>query len=123
MTQREFFTAITNANVSAELIEYAKSAIVKLDEKNEKKKNTVTKTQAANADMKNEILANMAAGTVYVASELATTYGVSTQKISALMKQLVETGAVIVSEVKVKGKGKVKGYSLSTVAEDTDATC
>ena len=123
MTQREFFTAITNANVSAELIDYAKAAIQKLDEKNEKKKNTQTKAQAANADMKNEILANMNAGTVYVASELAATYGVSTQKISALMKQLVETGAVMASEVKVKGKGKVKGYALTTVAEDTDATC
>ena len=35
MTNREFFTAIVSANVSDEITEFAKSALVKLDKKNE----------------------------------------------------------------------------------------
>ena len=47
-----------------------------------------------------------------VASTIATTLGISTQKVSALAKQLVESGKVVAEDVKVKGKGAVKGYKV-----------
>jgi DNA-binding IclR family transcriptional regulator len=49
-----------------------------------------------------------------VASEIATTLGISTQKASALCKLLANEGKVAVSEVKVKNKGAVKQYALVT---------
>ena len=39
---------------------------------------------------------------------------ISTQKTSALMRQLAQSGKVEVSEVKVKGSGIVKGYTIVT---------
>lgn len=118
MTNREFYTAVINANINDTLTEFAQNAIFALDKKNEKKRTTVSKAQAANADLKTAILGGMTVGTVYKASDLATAHDVSTQKISALMKQLVDEGKVVSSEVKEKGKGKVKGYALAVTAED-----
>jgi DNA-binding transcriptional regulator GbsR (MarR family) len=44
------------------------------------------------------------------ASEVAEKVGVSTQKASALLRQI---GGLEVTELKVKGKGKVKGYAIA----------
>jgi hypothetical protein len=56
-----------------------------------------------------------------VASALGAALGISTQKASALCKILVDGGELTVADVKVKGKGTVKCYSLATTDEvDTD---
>ena len=44
------------------------------------------------------------------ASEIAGKVEISTQKASALLRQI---DGLTVSELKVKGKGKVKGYALA----------
>lgn len=116
MTQREFFTAVISANISDSITEYATSAIAKIDEKNAKRKSTGTATQKANVAIKEAIVSAMEAGETYTASAIVALgiEGVtSTQKVSALMKQIAETGKVVVSEVKITGKGKVKGYTLA----------
>ena len=48
-----------------------------------------------------------------IASEIAVALEISTQKTSALCRQLVENGTLNAEDVKVKGKGKVKGYTLA----------
>lgn len=118
---REFYNAVIAANISADLTEYAQKLIDALDHKNAQRK--VSKSalahQAANADLKGAIVQALTDGQK-TAADLATALGVSTQKVSALARQLVEDGTITVDDVKVKGKGKVKGYALPTDDEDSE---
>lgn len=142
MTQREFYTLILNGtgtstdtvdgkkvsepvslydaegNLSEAVIDYAKSAIAALDEKNAKRKTSEaeTKRKAANSALATSILESLEKGRTYTASELAKTFGVSTQKITAIVKPLVADNALTVIEgYKPEGaKSKVKGYALPT---------
>jgi len=115
MTNRQFLTAIVEGKVTPEIVEYAKAQIVKLDEKNAKRRETGTANQRANEGIKEAILGAMEAGVTYTAAEIVA-LGIegiaSTQKVSPLMSQLSDAGKVTISEVKIKGKGKVKGYTL-----------
>lgn len=115
-TEREFLTAIVKGDFGTEFTDFAKARIAALDKKNAQRK--VSKSalahKAENDCFKSAILAALADGTTKKASDLATALNVSTQKISALAKQLVDCGAITVADVKVKGKGTVKGYTLVT---------
>lgn len=111
MTNREFFTAVINGTVSANEIDFAKAEIAKLDARNDKRRNTLTKEQIANESIKSEMLAVLE-GSPLVASEIAAKMGISTQKVSALAKQLVDCGSLKASDRKVKGKGTVKCYEV-----------
>lgn len=117
-TNREFLNAVIKADVSKDITEFAKAQIAALDKKNANRK--VSKSalahKAENDGVKSAILAQLVADKPTIASDLATAVGVSTQKISALAKQLVEDGFITVCDVKVPKKGKVKGYTL--VASD-----
>lgn len=109
MTKREMYEAIINGNVNEEVIEMAKSEIIKMDEKNAKRKNTPSKVAIANEPIKakiKEILTHEPQS----ASEVAEKVEISVQKASALLRQI---DGLAVSEIKVKGKGKVKGYALA----------
>ena len=115
-TNRDFLTLVSNGTINDEVKAFAKEQIAKLDENNEKRK--VSKSalahKAENEDFKNAILAALADGKVWVAATLADKLGVSTQKISALAKQLVDSKQIVASDVKIPNKGKVKGYALPT---------
>jgi predicted Rossmann fold nucleotide-binding protein DprA/Smf involved in DNA uptake len=113
MTQREFLTAIaSNETLNAELVDFAKAMLVKADEKNAKRRETPNKTQLANEPIKAKIL-ELIAEKPMVASDIAKELEITTQKASALARQLVECGQLSVTDVKVKGKGSVKCYSLA----------
>ena len=116
MTQRTFLEMVVNANISDEMTAYAMERIKHLDDVNEHRKAKGSKTQRANVEVKKAILASLEENTVYTASQVAEMEieGItSTQKASALLRQMVETGTLTSEEVKVKGKGKVKGYRLA----------
>lgn len=108
MTRREMFEAIVNGNITDEVVEMAQNEIVKMDERNAKRKNTPSKTALANEPIKAQIV-EVLTNEPQTASEIAEKVEISTQKASALLRQI---DGVTVTEVKVKGKGKVKGYSL-----------
>lgn len=110
MTYREFLNTVISANISDEISEFAKHEQTKLDNRNEKRRNTLTPEQKENEALKAKML-EVLTGTV-VASEVASKFGISTQKASALLRQIVEDGHATVGEVKVKGKGVVKAYTL-----------
>lgn len=117
MTQREFLTAIAqNETLNAELVDFAKALLAKADEKNAKRRETQSKVQKENEPIKAKILEILASGTVKVASDIATELEISTQKASALCRQLVESGKASVKEVKGKS-GKVKAYFIEVVGE------
>lgn len=115
MTQRTFLEMVVNANISDEMTAYAMERIKHLDDVNEHRKAKGSKTQRANAEVKKAILASLEENTVYTASQVAE-MGIegitSTQKASALLRQMTETGELTVTDIKIKGKGKVKGYSF-----------
>ena len=109
MTKREMFEAIVNGNVTEEVIAMAQNEIVKMDERNAKRKNSPSKTALANEPIKARIVEVLTYEPM-TASEVAEKVEISTQKASALLRQI---DGLTVTEVKVKGKGKVKGYALT----------
>ena len=113
MTQREFFTAVINANVSDELTTFAETAISKLDERNAKKSSTLTAKQKDNIGLMAQIYEYILTNGGKTASEISAAFSemeVSTSKASALLRKMWENGEMSREEIKVKGKGKVWLY-------------
>lgn len=113
MTNREFLTAVINGTVSANEIDFAKAEIAKLDARNDKRRNTLSKEQEANVERKAlivEVLKN--SPRPLLASVIAADTSLSTQRVSALCKQLVDEGKIKVADVKIKGKGILKQYTI-----------
>ena len=116
MTNREFYTAIINANVSAEITEYAEAAIAKLDATNEKRKAKAAEGQTKKAEENAPIKASIQGALTneaQTAPQIAAIVGVSHNKVTALARQLVAEGIAEVTDVKVPGKGTMKGYALA----------
>lgn len=114
MTKREMFEKIIAVVEDAEIKAFAESEIEKMNARNEKRKAQPSKVALANAPLKEKIHEYLYGeeGKTHTASEIAEVVGISTQKASALCRQMAEEGIFSVEDVKVKGKGKVKGYKL-----------
>ena len=123
MTTREFYNAVLSMeNVSAEISEKAAALLSAMDKKNAERSSKPTKAQKENEALLpivREVLA--AADHPITASDLfeAKPELKNVQKCSSLLRMLEKSGEVTSIEVKVKGKGKAKGYSL-TSAEQND---
>lgn len=113
MTLRELYTNVINGTINEETIEMAKGEIAKLDARNDKRRNTLSKEQIANEGIKEQILAYLEGKTKVVASEIGKGIEQSTNKVSALCRQLVADGKLVSEDVKITGKGYVKGYTLA----------
>lgn len=120
MTNREFYTAVIEANVNDELTAHAEKEIAKLDARNEKRSSTMNKTQKENVEIKKSILAVLSTDTYKTANEVGVECEISTNKASALLRQLVADKFAIDTDVKIPKKGKVKGYALATVTVDEE---
>lgn len=116
MTRREMFEAIVNGNITDEVIIMAQDEIIKMDERNYKRRNKPSKTAVANEPIKAQIL-EVLTEVPQTAGEVAQKVEISTQKASALLRQIE---GLKVTEVKVKGKGKVKGYALPETPQYLD---
>ena len=126
MTKREFFNEViavidgtSEVNV-LELKEFAKAEIVKLDERNASRSSKPTKTQIENEPIKEKILEILSTGERMVASAIAERLEISTQKASALCRQLVESKQLKVEDVKIPKKGKQKAYMINAAANEED---
>lgn len=123
MTKREFLNEViavidgTSEVDVLELKEFAKAEIVKLDERNANRSAKPTKAQIENKSIKEKILEVLSTEERMVASAIAEKVEISTQKASALCRQLVESNKLKVEEVKIPRKGKQKAYSI---LEDTE---
>lgn len=126
MTKREFLMDVIGAIEGKEGVDvvavrdYAMDQIAKMDERNATRSSKPTKTQLENEAVKEQILAAFEVGEVLVASAVGERVGISTQKASALCRQLVEVGSLEVHEVKIPKKGKQKAYSIIT---EPDGQC
>lgn len=107
MTQREMLTAVVEGNITEEVIAKATEEISKLDARNAKRKGEESKKAKENAPIK-EAISKVLTDEPKLASAIAEEVGITTQKASALLRQM----EVKVTDVKVKGKGTQKGYSL-----------
>ena len=127
MTNREFLTAIANStSLSSDLTEFATEQIAKMDARNEARKasSKPSKTAIANEPIKASIMEFLSKQSEpVIACVIGEGVNITTAKASSLLRQLVESGAVVKSEVKIPKKGKVKGYSISMTdaAEVEDA--
>lgn len=114
MTNREFFTAVSAGIINDEVIAHATSAIEKMDTANANRKSKPSKTSVANEPIKASIVALLTEKGAMVASAIGAELELSTSKVSALCRQLVEAEVLAVEDIKVKGKGTVKQYSIAT---------
>ena len=121
MTQREFFTAIVNGTINADIQAYAADAIVKLDKRNATRASKPTKSQQANVPLLAEIRNFLTGKKNVLAAEVAAHLDVTPQKASGLLKLLADGGEVTTAEVKVPKQGKRKAYTLVNT-EDTENT-
>ena len=109
MTKREFYNAIANGQMTDEIMEFATEQIARMDSANEKRKNTLSKKQEENKAVKAEMLKHLDTEPM-TATTVGELMGISTQKASALLRQLVNDGKATATEVKIPKKGTQKGY-------------
>lgn len=119
MTEREFLTKVlATEGLAEDLKTHAEEGIAKLDARNDKRKNTQTKTQKENKPIAEAILAALAEnGGTMLGVDLATAIGQTTQKTNGVAGNLINEGKITKSKTKVKGKGELTQYTL--VEEDT----
>lgn len=113
MTQREFFENIINGTIGTEEIDHAKAEIEKLNARNAKRAERPSKKAVENEPIKANIADFLNDKDFTIASEIAKALELSTQKVSALCRQMVADGMLAVTDVKVKGKGNQKGYKVA----------
>ena len=112
MTYRDFYNAVLTSTDNDELKAFATEAIAKLDARNAKRSSKPSKKSLENAPIKDSIAEFLADGS-HLASEIAKGLDLSVSKVSALCRQMVGDGILTVEDVKVKGKGTQKSYSLA----------
>lgn len=112
MTKREFYTEVMNGNITDEIKDFAAEEIAKLDEKNASRK--PSKKQIENIEISNKIFEYIS-GTEDGAfiSDIATALEISKQKVAALCVLMKKDGKLTDAEVAVKGKGKLKKYTIT----------
>ena len=119
MTMRKFFEAVIAIdNAPADVVAKAEMEIAKMDAANAKRQSKPSKTAMANEPIKADIVNLLNEQGAMVASDIAKALTtdevtISTSKASALCRQLVADEVLTVTDVKVKGKGTVKQYSIA----------
>lgn len=119
ITKKEMFTMIkAQVKDNAEMVAFIDHEIELLDKKASNKK--ATKTQEANVGIKSTILAVLEGGKSMTVTEMqgasAELGELSNQKVSALVRQLVEAGEVVKTIDK-----KVSRFSLAYNGEGEEA--
>lgn len=121
MTKREFYEKVVAGEMNDEMQEFATAELAKMAEAAEKRKGKVSEKEQAKRDANaalvervvNEVLGAEAMTATDVGAKLAELTGeeYSVQKVSALCRAAVTAGKANAEEVKVPGKGKLKGYT------------
>ena len=113
MTNREFYSAIVKANISADLTAHATAEIAKLDKKNAKRRATEGEIKEENKPIAEAILKALEGGSM-LSTNLAQAVGVTTQKVNGVAGEMVKLGMLDKFKVKVKNKGEQTAYALAT---------
>ena len=119
MTAREFYNAVIGGKVGEAEVAYAREAILKLDNKNAKRKAPNGEIKEENKPIAEAILSALANGSI-TSPDLAKAIGQTTQKTNGVAGEMVKLGLITKTKVKVKGKGELTSYSLAPTDEVTD---
>ena len=106
MTAREFYNAVIGEKVGEAELAYAREAILKLDNKNAKRKTPNGELKAENKPIADAILATLTKGSM-LSADLAKAIGQTTQKTNGVAGEMVKLGMLDKFKVKVKGKGGI----------------
>ena len=117
MTKREFLQKVIAKTANEELRAYAENEITKLDERNHARSSKPSKTQLENEPIKAAIVEFLTGKDWTVASAIGEALEISTQKASALCRQLVADKVLVEMEVKIPKKGKQKAYMVNTTEQ------
>ena len=113
MTNREFYTAISEGKLTDEIKEFATAAIGKMDARNEVRSSKPSKTQLENAPIKEALLKYLTENDgQFTEGDLGTALDITHNKAGALARQLVAEGKVTSAEIKIAKVGKRKVYSI-----------
>ena len=113
MTAREFYNAVIGGKVGEAELTYAREAILKLDNKNAKRKAPNGEIKEENKPISEAILSALANGSM-TSPNLAKAIGQNTQKTNGVAGEMVKLGMLDKFKVKVKGKGELTAYALAT---------
>jgi hypothetical protein len=113
MTAREFYNAVIGGKVGEAELTYAREAILKLDNKNAKRKAPNGEIKEENKPIAEAILSALANGSM-TSPDLAKAIGQNTQKTNGVAGEMVKLGMLDKFKVKVKGKGELTAYALAT---------
>lgn len=116
MTAREFYNTVIGGKVGEAEVAYAREAILKLDNKNAKRKAPNGEIKADNKPIAEAILSALANGSM-TSPDLAKAIGQTTQKTNGVAGEMVKLGVLTKTKVKVKGKGELTAYSLVVADE------
>ena len=117
MTKREFYTAIKNGKIDEQIKLFATEELEKMDAVNEKRRNTLSKKAQENQPLLDKIEGEILTEEPKTATDVAAILEVSVQKASGLLRRLVEDGKAAKVDVKIKGKGTQKGYTIPVEVE------
>ena len=120
MTKREFYTAIMKGEIDEQVKLFASEELEKMDAVNEKRRNTLSKKAKENEPLLQQITDKILTEEPKTATDVAAILEVSVQKASGLLRRLVEDGKAVKVDVKIKGKGTQKGYTLPMEEESFD---
>lgn len=120
MTKREFYTAIKKGEIDEQVKLFATEELDKMDAVNEKRRNTLSKKAKENEPLLNKIENEILTEEPKTATDVAAILEVSVQKASGLLRRLVEDGKAAKVDVKIKGKGTQKGYTIPVEAEEAE---
>lgn len=124
MTQKEFLQAIVYGKpIDEETKCFAEKWLHAMEEKRKKAAERVTKKQQENAKLGEQILGMLNEEPMTISNILVrlNNSGLTNQKISAIMRQLIETNPIEKVKVKVDGKEKV-AYRLAESNEEEKDT-
>jgi hypothetical protein len=113
MTAREFYNAVIGGKVGEAELAYAREAILKLDNKNAKRKAPNGEIKEENKPIAEAILSALANGSM-LSADLARTIGQTTQKTNGVAGEMFKLGMLDKFKVKVKNKGEQTCYALVT---------
>jgi len=117
MTRRERLEMVIANTITDELIEECKAELEKMNAANTKRREKEDPRKAENAELMKKIVAILSEATepmqIDSIVEALETEGLTRQRISSLCTLLVKDEKIIAEDVKVKGKGKRKAYSIA----------
>ena len=120
MTNRDFYNAIINADLTAifedemakSVKDHAEAALDKLDATNEKRRNATSKKAEENLPLMEQVVNEVLSFEPMTASDIGAAIGVNHNKATHIVKMAVTRGLAGVKDIKVPKKGMQKGYFL-----------